>query len=433
MKPGRVVKLAAPAQVKAPDADAEHREADADHDAEAPEDQRRVRPVFPRPFLEALDRSVEFVGQDQAAEPGDLDGVIRRRGPHVGPAEQNQRRARAGLEVAFQRGDLGGLVVQRIEAVRVAGENLDRRDDGRHRHRHREHQPRGGVRMVADEMQRADGADDERGREVRGEHHVHEPVGEGRIENDLEPARHNVLALVIHRIALRGLHPAVDREDPERGHEGAERDHQRRHRMQRGADALAAKQHDAQEARLEKEGGENLIAHQRPEDGSNLVGINAPVGAELVAHHDARDDAHAERDGEDLLPVVEEIEIDAPSRDEVHPVKHGQVARKTDREHGEYDVEADREGELPPGEVKRCHRSRFLLKRVVGATRPQILHATANLARAHDSFVLPRDACRPAEIGRIRTRELMLLRAASTRRRTNLARHGDAPEEAFSP
>ena len=82
------------------------------------------------------------MGQNQAAEPGDLDSVIGRPVRMFGQPNRISGAWEAGLKVAFQRSDLGRLIVQRIEAVRVAGENLERRDDRRHRHRHREHQPR---------------------------------------------------------------------------------------------------------------------------------------------------------------------------------------------------------------------------------------------------------------------------------------------------
>ena len=91
------------------------------------------------------------------------------------------------------------------------------------------------------------------------------------------------------------------------------------------ADALAAEQHDAEEARLEEEGGQHLVAHQRPDHRPGLVGEGRPVGAELVAHDDAGDDAHAEGDGEDGLPVVEEL------ADRPRPCFHSQSAFSTAR------------------------------------------------------------------------------------------------------
>ena len=72
---------------------------------------------------------------------------------------------------------------------------------------------------------------------------------------------------------------------------------------------LHAEQHHAEEAGLEEEGGQHLIGHQRPDDRPGPVGEDRPVGAELVGHDDARDDAHREGDGEDLQPVAEQVEI----------------------------------------------------------------------------------------------------------------------------
>ena len=80
--------------------------------------------------------------------------------------------------------------------------------------------------------------------------------------------------------------------------------------MQFRADAVEPEQHDAEKAGLEKEGGQHLIAHQRTDDRPGLVGKHAPVGAELVGHDDARDDAHAEGHGKDRLPEIEQVHID---------------------------------------------------------------------------------------------------------------------------
>ena len=120
--------------------------------------------------------------------------------------------------------------------------------------------------------------------------------------------------------------------------------------VQAAADAFHAEQHDAEEAGLEEEGRQHLVAHQGAEDGAGLVGEYAPVGAELVAHDDARHDAHAEADGEDLLPVVEEGEEDGAAGEEPQRLQDGEVAGEPDGEGREDDVERDREGELQPGQ-----------------------------------------------------------------------------------
>jgi hypothetical protein len=95
-----------------------------------------------------------------------------------------------------------------------------------------------------------------------------------------------------------------------------------------------------------KEGAQHLVAHQGPEDGARPVGEHAPVGAELVAHHDPGHDAHRERDREDLHPVAKEPEVDVAARDQPDALQKGEVAGEPDREGGEQDVERDREREL---------------------------------------------------------------------------------------
>ena len=205
---------------------------------------------------------------------------------------------------------------------------------------------------VAQQMQGACTADDERRAEVCRQHHMHEPVRERRVENDREPVHGNELADFVERIAGRRLHPAVDREDPERRDERAQRDHQCREEMQPRAHARQAEQHDAEESGFEKEGGQHLVAHQRADDRACLVGEHAPVGAELVAHHDARHDAHAERHCEDLLPVIEQVEEDDAAGEQPEALQHGEVAGQPDRDGREDDVKADRESELQARECQ---------------------------------------------------------------------------------
>ena len=243
---------------------------------------------------------------------------------------------------------------ERVEPVHVAGKDLHGRDERRHPHGHGEHGPHAGGTIAAQQMQGADGADRERGREIGGQHHVHEAIGEGRIEDRLEPVGGDELALRVDGIACRRLHPAVDRENPEGGRKRAERDHQGREEMEAGPDPLPTEQDDAEKARLEEEGGQHLVAHQGPEDGTGLVGKDAPVRAELVAHHHTRNDAHAEGDGEDALPVVEQLQVDAVAGPQRQEIQRRQIARQPDRKSGVDNVEADREGELESGEIDRA-------------------------------------------------------------------------------
>jgi hypothetical protein len=116
--------------------------------------------------------------------------------------------------------------------------------------------------------------------------------------------------------------------------------------------ARQAEQHDAEESRFQEEGGQHLVTHQRPDDRTGLVGEHAPVGAELVAHDDAGNDAHAERHCKDLLPVVEKVEVDRTTGDEPEAFEHGEVTGEPDRDRREDDVETNRKGELQPRECQ---------------------------------------------------------------------------------
>ena len=66
-------------------------------------------------------------------------------------------------------GDLGGLMLERVEAVQVAGHELQGRYQGCHPHRHREHALAGAVPMPLQEVPGTDTADDERRGEIGGE------------------------------------------------------------------------------------------------------------------------------------------------------------------------------------------------------------------------------------------------------------------------
>jgi hypothetical protein len=292
------------------------------------------------------------MGQDQRAEPRDLKRVARGLGLVVGQAEEDQRRAGVGLVVPLHRGDLRRLVLERVQPVKVADHDLDRRDDHDHPRRHREHPPRRRLRRVAEQVPGPDRADDERGGEVGRQHHVHQPVGEGRVEDHRPPVLGHELAVGVDGKAGRRLHPGVGAQDPEGRAEGADRHHRGRDEVQAGPDLGAAEEHDAEKPGLEEEGREHLVAHQRPEDRPGAVGKHRPVGAELVGHGEPGDDAHAEGDGEDGLPIVEEPQIERLAAPEVQEIQHREVAREPDREGGKDDVKGDCEGELQPREHK---------------------------------------------------------------------------------
>ena len=100
--------------------------------------------------------------QEQAAELRNADRIVEPLLAVVGQAEQVERRAVGmALIMALHRHDLGRLMLVRVEAVLVADEDLHRRDQRRHPHRHREHLARMRVRAVLQQVPGADRADDQ--------------------------------------------------------------------------------------------------------------------------------------------------------------------------------------------------------------------------------------------------------------------------------
>jgi hypothetical protein len=84
-------------------------------------------------LVEAADLAVGVVLEDQCRQLGDADlEVVAARG-FVGHREQQQRRAALGLPDAFHRRHLLRLVLQRVQPVQVAGQDLQRDQHRGHR------------------------------------------------------------------------------------------------------------------------------------------------------------------------------------------------------------------------------------------------------------------------------------------------------------
>ena len=188
----------------------------------------------------------------------------------------------------LHRHHLGGLMLQCVEAVQVPCENLYRSDNCRHPHRHREHFARTGIGAIFEQMPRTHGTNGKGRGQIGGQYGVDQAVRKAGVENDYPPAwpRHE-LAVRRDLISHRGLHPAVDRENPEGRDEGAERYRQRRDEMQLAPDLVDAEQHHAQESGFEEEGSEHFIGHERPDHWPGAIRKDRPVGAKLVGHDDA--------------------------------------------------------------------------------------------------------------------------------------------------
>ncbi|MCY1419950.1 hypothetical protein D9M71_355550 [compost metagenome] len=291
--------------------------------------------------------------ENQATQVRDFDSEFGLLLLHVRPAEQDQRRRLVALvfPVAFDGGDFRRLMLERIETVEVADDRLYRRDDQCHPHGHREHFADRRVVLAAQQMPGRGGTDEEgRGDEgCRG--HVHQAIRERRVEDNRQPVGGYDLT-VDDLEALRGLHPAVGCENPERGDQRTDGHHHGGEEVQATPDLVPAKQHDTEEPGLEEECSEHFIGQQRPGHGTGEVREAAPVGAELIGHYQPGNHPHAEVDGKDLRPEMVEVTVGVVMGFQPQAFEYRQVTRQADGDGRKQDVERDGERELNSGEIK---------------------------------------------------------------------------------
>ena len=228
--------------------------------------------------------------KDQARALGDLHCVQCSPFGLARPAEQRERRALLGVPDALDRSDLRRLVLERVEPVHVARDDLQRDRNRRSNDGRAQRLVRARRGRLAQDLPGADTGHEEGGSQRRGQQFVREPVGERGIEDDVPPAQRMELA-VDDLEAGRRLHPRVEAENPEGRHGGAEGHEKGGDQVHALGDTATAEQHDAQEGRFKKESREDLIAEQWPRDVARLLHEARPVGAELEAHGDARHDA----------------------------------------------------------------------------------------------------------------------------------------------
>ena len=180
-------------------------------------------------------------------------------------------------------------------------------------------------------------------------------VGERRAEDDLQPIYRIELA-VDDGVADRRLHPAVCREDPERGKERAERDHYGSDKMRPGRHQGAAEQQHPEERCLEKESHQVLIGQKRADDVSCGIGQAAPVGAELERHHYSGHHPHAEGDREDPNPEIRDAQVHRACGSEMQSFEQGDVGCGADGEGRQQDVPPDDPSELDSRKKERIER-----------------------------------------------------------------------------
>ncbi len=245
----------------------------------------------------------------------------------AGQAEQGQAgRRRLGAPHGFQRGQLHLLVVGQGVARLIAqndhrqrGQQAERGGDG--------HRPLGEALVLA--LQQIEGRDaqhDHGGADIAGRHGVHE-LGLG---HRVEDHRHEVGDFHTHGVGIEGradgvLHPAVGHQDPQGRQVGAQGDHEGDEQVGVRLQLVPAEEHQADEGSLQEEGHQALDRQRRPEDVPDVVGIVAPVHAELEFHRQAGGHAQHEVDAENHAPETGDRPPDRPAGhhiDALHDDQH---------------------------------------------------------------------------------------------------------------
>jgi len=196
---------------------------------------------------------------------------------------------------------------------------------------------------------------------------MRQTVRERRVENDRQPVHRNHSTIDDFE-ALRGLHPAVGGQDPEGRDQRSQGHHRGREEVHPPAHAIPAKQHDAQKTRFKEECSQYFIGQQRPGNSTGKIREPRPVRAELVGHDQARYNAHAEVDGENLRPKVVQVAVGIVTGFQPHAFEHHQITGETDGNGGKNDVERYGKRELNSGELESIqteHKSSSIRYQVV--------------------------------------------------------------------
>src|SRR5262249_25509605 len=98
---------------------------------------------------------------------------------------------------------------------------------------------------------------------------------------------------------------------------------------------------------------QDFIAEQRPDHAASLARKLTPIGAELVGHDHAGNDAHAERERENFHPEQIEVLEQRFLGEKPKPLKHRKKRREPNREGWKNDVKAERESELQSRQQQR--------------------------------------------------------------------------------
>ncbi|MNS86109.1 hypothetical protein D3C72_1200000 [compost metagenome] len=235
--------------------------------------------------------------------------------------------------------------------MHITDHRLNWRDNQRHPQRHGKHVTNSGRIVTAQKMPGRRCTHEQGAAQECRNGHMEQAIGEGGVKHHREPVDRDHHA-VDDLIPLRGLHPAVGRQDPEGRNNGAQRHHAGGKEVQPRPDFVPAKQHHPEETGFEEEGGQHFVGQQRAGNTPRELRKSAPVGPELVGHHQPGHHAHAKVDGENFGPEMVQRAPDGVFGLEPKPFQHRQIAGETNGDRRENNVEGYGKGKLYPRQMK---------------------------------------------------------------------------------
>src|ERR1700722_12288019 len=128
------------------------------------------------------------------------------------------------MPAAFDGSEFGGLSLMNVVAIQVPQKQLDRNEESRKEKAHSQHQHAFYRKFSIQAVPSAARSDTEGATQIGGNQHVWKANPYDRTEDDRLPIGRDEDA-VIHRVANRGLHPAIVDHDPEGAEGRTERHH----------------------------------------------------------------------------------------------------------------------------------------------------------------------------------------------------------------
>lgn len=283
-----------------------HEGPEEDHDVVGLECEGDVGPLVAGDLVEASDGGVEVAVGHEAEGAGDFEGVDGFSGG-VNPADDGDGCGGGGFIDAFEGGEFGGLVFGDEASAGVAGEELEEEGEEGEGESDGEHGAGDESVAVFEDVVGGDADDEEGAGEPTAEDGVAEAVERGGVEDHVPEVGDFCAGAkggVDEAETSGGLHPGVGDDDPDGAEVGAEADAAGGEVVEFGADAVPAKEEDAEEAGFEEEGEGSFSGERAAEDVADKARVAGPVGAEGKCLNEAGGNAESEGEGEDVGPEV---------------------------------------------------------------------------------------------------------------------------------